>query len=431
MILAQTLHTKSIMLCVIVAYALFLRDCDANDARYTPVAVHTGNSWTIMRDGNRITTYRDNPPLSGLLDISPGQIVRTPAESPYFRVVNRSLEAAFIWDRVDFRFDGSVGRTFQSDQNGEGFLGISPVGTLPSSRLPLARWHSNGLLLRPGEPVNLQLQKRRFVGQPYTGQWQWQNVPSAAGSIVLDQSTIIVGVTVIVVRQTNEPMSTNRALADLWFDGRTVDRLGQSLSSGGNLNSYITDHDQRSTWDPNRFDDPNQGRTVGALGQEIDSVWCYCGIHYRQNIQFRLVRYREIRSDEIPNYPSDIGTISATQLPYWVGAALARVNQLESVPADAPPTIPIVIIRNYGRTGVAQAWQQGIIMGETDVFSNIGSFFPQHTIAHELGHVLGFGSLLFLDGGGGPNNLMSNSAPILNNEQCAIAYRAAGTYAIR
>jgi len=420
----KSLYIKSIILSIIIALVNLCVSCDPNDARNAEVAVHTGGGWIIMRAGNRITTYRDNPPLSGFIDISPGQIVQTPSDSPYFRVENRNLTAAFIWDRIDFRFDGSFGKTFQSDQNADGFLGISPAGT------QLGRWHSNGLLLRPGEAVRLQLQRRRFVGEPYRGQWQWQSV-GAGGSIVLEQNTIIVGVTVIVVRQGEERLVTNHALAELWFDGRTVDRLGQVLSDAGNMNSYITDQDQRSTWDPNQFDNPNQGRTVSALAQEIDSVWCYCGVHYRQNIQFRLVRYREIQSSEIPNSPSDISTISGSQLPYWIANTAAYVNQLEGVPADAPPTIPIVIIRRYGRTGVAQAWQQGIIMGEEDVFSNIGAFFPQHTIAHELGHVLGYGSLLFLDGAGGPNNLMANSAPILLNEQCAIAYRSASTYAIR
>lgn len=432
MTIQRSLHINLMALMVMPALILLCVSCDPNNPRNTPVAVHTGSGWSIMRDGNLITTYRDNPPLSGLVDISPGQILRTPSDSPYFRVENPNLAAAFIWDRIDFRFDGSFGRTFQSDQNNDGILGISPAGPLPSSSVPLARWHSNGLLLRPGEAVSLQLQHRRFVGEPYSGQWQWQSVPRAAGSIVLEQNTIIVGITVIVVRQGDERMSTTRALAELWFDGRTVDRLGQSFSSGGNLNSYITDRDPRSTWDPNLFDNPNQGRNTGPLAQEIDSVWCYCGIHYRQNIQFRLVRYREIQSSEIPNYPSDVSTISITELPYWIGTTASYVNQLEGVPADAAPTIPIVIIRQYSpRRGVAQAWQQGIIMGERDVFSNIGAFFPQHLIAHELGHVLGYNSPLFYDGAGGANNLMSNSAPILLNEQCSIAYAAASTFAVR
>jgi hypothetical protein len=376
-----------------------------------------------VRGRNRITTYRDNPPLSGIIDISPGRIIRTPSDSPYFRVANRNLAAAFTWDRIDFRFDGSFGKTFQNDQNVDGFLGISPVGT------QLGRWHSNGLLLRPGEVVNLQLQRHKFVGEPYSGQWQWQNV-GTGGSVVLEQNTIVVGVTVIVVRQGNERMVTNRALAELWFDGRTVDRLGQALSSGGSLNSYITDRDQRYTWDSNQFDNPNQGRIAGPLVQEIDSVWCYCGVHYGQNIQFRLVHYREIQSREIPNSPSDISTISASLFPYWVGTTAAYVNQLEGVPADATPTIPIVIVRRYGRAGVAQAWREGIIFGEEDVFEN-GGGFPENTMAHELGHILGYGSPLFFDGTGSPNNLMAGNAPILLNEQCAVAYRSASTYAVR
>ena len=226
-------------------------------------------------------------------------------------------------------------------------------------------------------------------------------------------------------------MTTNRALAELWFDGRTVDRLGQSLSGGRNLNSYITDRDARWTWNVDRFNDPNQGRTTGNLVQEIDSVWCYCGVHYRRNIQFRLVRYREILSSEIPNFPADMSTISDSQLPYWIASAASHVNQIEGVPADAAPTIPIVIVQRYGRRGVAQAWQQGIIVGESDVLENIGAFFPQTAIAHELGHVLGYASPLFNDGAGGRDNLMSNGAPILLEQQCAIAHTAASRFAVR
>lgn len=426
-------YLKRIGMFSVVAITILLVNCEPPDPRNFPLVVHTGAEWRVMSNGNPITTYRDNPPLTGIVTIAPGQVLNTPSGTPYFRVDNPRIQGAFIWDHVDFRLEGSFGKTFRSDQNVDGFLGISPAGPLPSSGARRARWHSNGLLLRPGETINLDLQRRRFVGAPYTGQWRWESVPDAdaGGRLVLDQGTALVGVTVIVVRQGEERMISNRALAELWFDGRTVDRLGQSLSSGGNLNSYITDRDLRSTYDPDQFDNPSQGRSIASgLMQEIDKVWCYCGVHFQKNIQFRLVRYREILSSEIANFPADISAISGTQLEYWVAAVASHVNQLAGVPADAPPTIPIVIVSRYGRTGVAQTWRTGIIFGEQDVFTN-GGGFPEHTMAHELGHFLGGDSSIFNDGVVAAPNLMSGNAPVLLSQQCDVAYRGAGAYVVR
>lgn len=399
---------------------------------FTAASAHTGREWQSLWEGSTITTFRDNPPLSGLLAWEGSNIVRTPEGTPYSWTSHPRLASAFTWDRADYRFGGSGGATFRDDRNPEGVLGISHAGPLPTARTRLLQWHSNGLLLSPGVPVDLQLQRRSFVGAPYQGSWQWGDVPNVRGRVVLDQRTRLVGVTVIVVRDGTETMLTNRALAELWFDGRTVDRLHTATSSGGSLNAYLIDHDPRPNWRSEAVEDPAQGRTTGPFVQEVDAVWSYCGVNFGQNIQFRLVRYREITSSQLPG-GRPISSMTESQIPYTIANALDVVNRLEGVPAGAPRTLPIVIVRNYGRRGVAQAWAQGIIFGE-EAFSNIGARNPQTQMAHELGHVLGISSHLFNDGAPGvadPENLMSTGAPRLSAEQCQVAHTAASAYAVR
>src|SRR5207247_6839078 len=105
---------------------------------------------------------------------------------------------------------------------------------------PSMRYHTNGLQLVPGVPVDCLLQRRVFVGEPYKdGHWEWQAFPDARGQVLLDVSTRVAGVKIIAVTEPGgEAPRTTQALAQLWIDGRTVDRLAQQTSNGGSLNSY-------------------------------------------------------------------------------------------------------------------------------------------------------------------------------------------------
>jgi hypothetical protein len=63
-----------------------------------------------------------------------------------------------------------------------------------ASRVTQLRWHSGGMRLSPGQEVTLYVQRRVFVGEPFNGNWQWENVPGAAGKLTLHPDTRLVGV---------------------------------------------------------------------------------------------------------------------------------------------------------------------------------------------------------------------------------------------
>jgi hypothetical protein len=180
------------------------------------------------------------------------------------------------------------------------------------------------------------------------------------------------------------------ALAQLWFDGRTVDRIDQSVLSGGSLYSYVADQFPIATAiDPSRPWSPVSDYAVDhedAYRQQVDSVWCLCD-QYGMNIQFRLVEYVVTNSDVTPDTlchnPANWNSreTASTCLNEWIAAA-ARPS-----PSG---TINIVFIHHYFNSQ-AEAFPPGnnIVVSEDDFREVANEFNPQNTLAHEIGHILG------------------------------------------
>jgi hypothetical protein len=403
------------------------------------IAVNTGNpvgfKWDIDEPaGTTITVYRDNPPLMGLLTVPQGgSILRTPTNATPYNVTSY-LTQPFVWNGMDFRIAGSEGATFLDQLNTDGYLGITHLGGLPSASqsFPSAlHWHTNGLQLVPGQPAHLQLQRRVFV----SGSWTWQDVPDVHATLNLDPNTVIDAVEVIVVHAPGQPAThTDRALAQLWFEGRTVSRLGTSVSDSPALNAFLADHDPRASWSltTDNMNDADQGRESSNLlaQQDPDAIWCQCAVT-QCNIQFRLVRYEEVSSDVAPG----CGMAGSV---YFEGSyescvnAWARYVQAHSNTVYAHPIIPIVVLSRYPERGVAQTWPEGIVMGEGDLSR---SAYPNAVLAHELGHYRGFSGVTedpqFADGFGGIGNLMTSSGTVLTVGQCSVAYTNAQAYAFQ
>ncbi|HMJ83104.1 MAG TPA: hypothetical protein VK504_08060 [Vicinamibacterales bacterium] len=403
---------------VIAPFVIFLIACGSSDPRGRALAIHTGTEWVPGNSGETVAVLRDNPPLSGILGAERGTFT---FETPAPPVPARSV----VWDLFEIVFDRSGGHTFRDSRNVDGLLGVAPVGPQPGTRPAIIRWQANGLLLVPGQPVSLHMRRRVFHGEPFVGQWQWDDLPDTGSNVVLDSRTKIVGVSVIVV---TEPGGTrprmDRRLAEMWIDSRAVDRLESAFSRGGSLNARVYDADHRELLDVAQTASPSNGRANPLIMQIPDEVWTVCGERYGMNIQFRLVNYGEVSADVRPNC-AHAATQPDTGTPYCVGGWVA-----EAIPAGSAPTIPLVFVRHYGGIGVAQAWpRQGILFGELEVFGNIGARNPQNTLAHEIGHYLG-GDVLFLDGAFGPSNLMADASRNLTREQCATAYSNADAYAV-
>jgi hypothetical protein len=402
------------------------------------IAVNTGNpvgfKWDIDEPaGSTVTVYRDNPPLMGLLNVPPGgSIQRTPVESVPYHVTSYLTEP-FLWNGMNYRFAGSDGATFMDKFNPDGYLGITHLGPLPSASqaFPSAiHWHTNGLQLVPGQPAHLQLQRLVFV----SGSWTWQDVPDVQATLDLDPSTVIDAVEVIVVHVPGQEMPrTDRALAQLWFDGRTVSRLGSFVADGSSVKAFLADHDPRVVWSltTDNMNDADQGRASRSplAQQDPDAIWCQCAMTQR-NIQFRLVRYEEVSSDVVPGCAM-VGSVYFTGDYESCVSAWAQYVQAHSNTPYAHPIIPIVVLSNYPETGAAQAWPEGIVIGEHDITRGRD---PNHTLAHELGHFLGFSGPTenpqFADFFGGTQNLM-HSGTVLTVGQCSVAYTRAQAFALQ
>jgi len=417
--LANTLHRggtlmKRTHLCmVLVVAAVAAAACDPGDPRQAIVAVHTGAAWEPVPDNQTVTVLRDNPPLTGFFSMGPrGNAVSQPRDR------NELLAQPFIYDGIDFRLDRTLGHTFMDARNGDGLLGIAPVGPFTAMPPPITRWHSNGLQLRPGDVVPIHMQRRVFVGEPYTGHWEWQDMTGTDGSVRLDVSTRIVGVHIIKVTEPGgQAPRLQRDDFELWLDGRTIDRTMPASSNGGALNSYIVDHDPRPGYDIARFDEVDDGRPFSVAVQEPDAVWNVCGERYGENIQFKLVAYTEVMADAVSQNCAHAATLPSSGTPYCVGG-WATVG----MPPDAPPSIPVAIVTSFQGQGVAQTWSQGIIFGQSSVFGNGGD--NRNVLAHEIGHFLGYSDSSFLDGGAPAPNLMTDLSRNLTQHQCDVAYAA-------
>jgi hypothetical protein len=426
--------------CVILAVIAAACDPGPEDlwASHTaPVAVDTGNGWGQIRTGRPLVTHRDNPPIWGYLrfdgDVRPGARPQGPALAH-----DSSLTAYSIWNRTEFRFTAPEGATYQDDFN-DGFLGVAAVGGGVANGN--VRYHAGGLLLSPGRDTRITLQQHEFEGQPYEGAWRWREFPnaSAAGDIRLDPRTAVVPVHVLLVDEPNQPRwGVSEALAQLWFDGRTVDRRMTSTSAGGSLNAFVADQDPRpdygrgitEPWGP----DANRGITSSTAIQQIDSVWCRCGVAYGKNIQFRLIGFQHVASNT-----GSARCANASRITDHLVAQTCVRSWIAAARRDAPGSeraIWVAFLHNYRASGsaVGQAFLgDGIIVSDQGLAGHIGARHPETTIAHELGHILGGQSYQFNDGYHPANvseNLMNDGSPVLTSEQCDIAYAAARARAL-
>ncbi len=386
---------------------------DPEGLRTAAVAVHTGTRWRWLHGGNTVNVYRDNPPMTGVTDLaanSVGYDVRANDLPPFWRT-NANLT---LWRDADLFFAGSGGHTFTDAEN-DGLLGVAPAGLLPrEGTAARVRWHTGGLQLDPGAPLELWL-RRRGPGGTVSA------VGDANGFITLDPGTIIVGVAVAVIEEEGiTPPIVDRAIAELWFDGRTagrqhaIDLLGTSVQP-------VLDRDPHPGWSVERLDQPNDGRRLAAMGQDPDGVWSYCGENFGRNIQFRLVRFGRVQAASNPDCAHAVSRGLSQALPNCI---VRWGEELQRQTGDHRPAITIAIPYAYPTAGVAQAWQGGALVSQEALTGGYG----RNTIAHEIGHVLGWNSGIFYDGQY-PNNLMSGGAErTLLRQQCEFAYRTAAAY---
>jgi hypothetical protein len=397
------------------------------------VAVETGDGWGQIRNSRPLTVLRDNPSLWGYLRFEGTVVAGLPPEG---RAVPHDSSGTHysVWNRSEFRFTAPEGATYSDDFN-DGYLGVAAVGG--GVRDGYVRYHTNGLLLEPGRPTRIALQLHEFVGRPYEGHWRWRDFinASAAGEVRLDPRTAVVPVRVILVDEPGQPRwIMSEARAQLWFDGRTVDRRGTSVSAGGSLNGFVADHDPRprygqgitEPWGP----DATRGITSATGVQQVDSVWCICGKRRSTNIQFRLTGFQHVSAEtagERCSRASGIADrlVAQTCLRAWISAARREL----SGPSDR--AVWIAFVHDYAASGsaVGEAFlDDGIIMSDEGLSSHHGARHPENVMAHELAHFLGGNSPLFIDGYHPPDtreNLMNDGSPVLTEEQCNVAYDAA------
>ncbi|HSP17108.1 MAG TPA: hypothetical protein VLV78_20365 [Thermoanaerobaculia bacterium] len=409
---------------------------DPEEQRTATLLVHTGLEWKILSDERRVTTYRENPPMTGVLDLTPGWMFRTDADSsaPTTRsywTLNANYQA---WFASEHKLT-TTGRTFRDDLNPDGVLSVAAAGSIPDEAhaLQRIRFHSNGLILEPGVPVDVRLQ-RRALGAA------WNDVGTAFGTVVLDPSTIVVGIAIAIIREPNTPLpDVDRSLAERWIDGRGVYRR-LSSSTETRSSGLVLDRDLHRNWTVDHLDDPRSVREEqNRYGQDPDRIWSQCG-RYGKNIQFRLVRFGIVDSDvpagtsSSPNTgcrnPSSVTPgVAPSVMPYCIsgwGAALRRQT------GNTQPAIDVAITKDYPQLGrVAEAWRTGTLFPTGTL---MWATRVHNVLAHEIGHVLGFEggeeNTMFIDGWGGIDNLMAGGGEQLTREQCSIAYEHARNFAV-
>lgn len=256
---------------------LGLTGCDPPRARDALLAVHDGVEWRSVVAGTTITTYRDNPPLTGHLSGDRLRVTVLPSDSVFYYQVG-SFFANWVWSGEDWWIT-TEGESWRDPFNPDGLIGLRHLGALPmpgSTGILALRWQANGLRLRPGVPTRIALQHQHFVGAPYEGGWRRDT--EASGTLVLDSGTRLVGVSVVkVLLDEQQDFNFNQRLAELWFDGRAVGRREHAISAGGSSSTALNDFDPRPLWRFEDFDDPEAGRNAGAYMQEIDPIWATCG----------------------------------------------------------------------------------------------------------------------------------------------------------
>jgi hypothetical protein len=384
-------------------------------------------NWGQLRQGRTLTVTRDNPPIWGYIPFT-GTVRGTPLTAgPTVNRHDTRMAHSYLWDTNDFRFSGTADLTPTDELNPSGLreMGIAPVGPFEPGHI---RYHTNGLRLTPGSPATIGLE--RSVGfdqwEPYTNQ-------SAAGALVLDPRTAVVPVQILLVDDPNDTRQfvVSEALAQLWVDGRTVDRLSTTYADGRLQGVYVQDRDARPNYQGDQHEpwgpDETAGRTLGPLNQHIDEVWCQCAF-FDHNIQFRLVNFEHVPSASprtpVCTHPDDIpnGFLSEDCVRDWTAAARHTPSGLH------PLTLAFVhsFVYQFADADSFPA-QNGTIVSDTALFGDTTGF-AQHVLAHELGHLLGGTDNLFSDYAinQAPHpNLMRKSGPVLTADQCAIAYEKA------
>jgi hypothetical protein len=391
---------------------------DPEGLRTAAIAVHNGARWRWLHGGNTIDVFRDNPPMTGVTDVEANSVGRVTDPSGRSAFWQRNSDLT-LW-RGDLFFAGSGGNTFMDAENVDGLLGVAPAGTLPRENTAgRVRWHTGGLQLTPGAPLEIYLRRRGADDTP-------QAIGDAFGSLRLDPGTVVVGVAVAVIVEQGVPEPlVDRAMAELWFDGRTAGRQARVRILSADPMQPVLDRDPHPGWSVERLDEPNDGRRLSAMGQDPDGVWSYCGENFRKNIQFRLVRFARIEA--ATGGPACALAASEGRTQALRTCLTAWGQEVQRVSGDHRPALLIAIPQHYPTTGVAQAWDTGALVSQDALSGSYG----RNTIAHEIGHVLGWSSNHLFDDGVFRNNLMSGGAErTLLREQCDFAYRAAAAYSL-
>ena len=307
--------------------------------------------------------------------------------------------------------------------------------------------------MRPGDLAEFQLQQLTRSGTPYNYQFIYQDVPGNSVNLLFDPTAVLVGVKVIILDLPGQQVPlTTEALAQLWFDGRSVNRGPLYRSNGGSASLPFVDMDPRPDWSGSDFDNVGNGRRNTSFTQEIDSIWSQCGDGRTArgvDIQFRLVSFHELSAATIPSNcyvsltdPQWISTSQASATSWCIGNLAAIVDALDP---PGPPTIHVFIARyadlnprpiGGGTAAAAAFFGAGILLDERETITSPGySPYPaahSSVIAHEIGHYLGEWDPLFQDSPVGlTHNLMSTFEPILSPQQCLVARTMASTMSLR
>lgn len=413
-----------------------------------PFAVHTGSGWRTAFLGNVVVTMRDNPPFSGLANLEPQGVMigldRQPGDPPrpFAHTIDRNA-GGFAFLRTAFRIvvdEGVDGGIPNDALSPLGLLGVAPAiwdasATAPPDPSQLnqvgltnVRWHSSGIQLRVGTDVPVHLERFRYFGEIYKGQWAWENVPEASTRLRLHPSTRIVPIAAVRLIETNsqgQPVlpGVSREDIQMWFDGRAIETRAFASTSGGSSEMRVVDRDPRNHWSNSEMEETGlatNGRLDPDLVQEPDEVWSLCGQRYGINIQFQTDIIVDLRLADIdaPCNRASLADPVTLQACIRVWRAELRVPERDTA---------VFISRVFSGTlnAPAQAAAGGLIIGTNEI---VRSTQRSNLLAHELGHVLGYGSTVFLDTPWqmGPPNLMGpGGARELTREQCEIAYAAA------